>query len=435
MTTSTLSVEGLEAHSVSMSLRSEAASEAATRAITDLALQIHDRGEGRRPLPKRVRLLAALIADLLKGAAFNPVRPCFRPMSTGDFTSEPFGYHSFKATLDCLVTASFVLVDRGWLDPATRRGRVTRIYPTGALLSALAAFDITPSNRDDHFKHRSDIPLIIDPIRLRARSRRRRNHTKYRGRPLPVPMRDPIVSDLVGEVNAINDFLAKQAYEGMAFDGLFRGFNNGDDADFAWDKGGRLYAVGGGYQSMKKQKRKLIRINGEATAEVDISASHLTILHGLMKVALPKGKDPYTIPGLDRDPVKRFVTTTMGSGKIPVRWPADAVTDYAEEFKESPRQDYTGNLRKDYPFRTVRDRVLTHIPLLKEIASYPYGWAELQYAEANILIAAMKVLMEEGIPSLPIHDSLIVPHSYKSEATKAISDSFYQSLGIEPLIK
>jgi hypothetical protein len=186
---------------------------------------------------------------------------------------------------------------------------------------------------------------------------------------------------------------------------------------------------------MKKAERKLIRINGEATAEVDISASHLTILHSLMSVALPKGKDTYAIPGLDRDPVKRFVTTTMGNGKIPVRWPADAATEYAKAFQKSPRQGYTGNLLKDYPFGTVRDRVLTDIPLLKEIASCPYGWAELQYTESNILIAAMKALMEAGIPSLPIHDSLIVPESMSLKAKQAISNSFYNLIGIKPLIK
>jgi hypothetical protein len=356
-------------------------------------------------------------------------------MGAADFTKEPFGYHSFKAVLDDLAAANLVLVDRGWLDPATRKGRVTRIYPAEALLSALTAFGITPANRSEHFGLRSDIPLISNPIRLRERSTRNQEWIKQRGKPMSVDWADSRVVGLAAEVNAINEFLAKQSYEGMAFDGLFRGFNNGDDADFAWDKGGRLYAIGGGYQSMEKEDRKLIRINGEATAEVDISASHLTILHGLLKVELPKGQDPYAIPGLDRDPVKRFVTATMGNGKIPVRWPADAVTDYAEEFKKAPRQGYTGNLLKDYPFRTVRDRVLTDIPLLKEIASYPHGWAELQYTESNILINAMKILMEKGIPSLPIHDSLIVAASMIAKTHQAISNAFHKSLNMKPLIK
>jgi hypothetical protein len=420
---------------VPMELGSEAVSEHGAKAVYSLAEKAIARGSGRRPLANHLKVLGAIVADLLKGAAYNPHRACFRPMGAGEFTRMDIGYHSFRFILDRLAAASLVQIEPGFLDPVTLKGRVTRISATETLLSELAAFGITPADWRSHFTQRAGTTLVATPIQRRAGSTRNRKFDKLRGKRLPVDWNDPRVIALAAEVTTINEFLTKQTYEGIVFDGLFRGFNNGDDEDFAWDKGGRLYAVGGGYQSIKKHERKLIRINGEATVEVDISASHLTILHGLMMVELPQGKDPYAIPGLDRGPVKRFVTATMGNGKIPIRWPADAATEYAKAFQKSPRQGYTGNLLKDYPIRTVRDRVLTEIPLLNEIASCSYGWAELQYAESNILIDAMKFLMEEGIPSLPIHDSLIVPHSYKSKATKAISDSFYQSLGIEPLIK
>ncbi|KTR83855.1 hypothetical protein NS277_07915 [Novosphingobium barchaimii] len=252
---------------------------------------------------------------------------------------------------------------------------------------------------------------------------------------MPVDMTDAKVLSLAAQVTTINEVLAKQSYDGMAFEGLFRGFNKGDDSSFNWNMGGRLYAVGGGYQSIERDERKLIRINGEATAEVDISASHVTILHCLMKAPLPEGIDPYFIPGLDREPVKRFVTAAIGNGRIPVRWAADAIADYGEELKKSPKQGYTGDLKKDYPFGIIKAKVSEHMPLLKRIGECPYGWADLQYAEANILIDAMISLIDKGIPSLPIHDSLIVPASKSLEAHNVISDSFFRSLRVKPLIR
>ena len=79
------------------------------------------------------------------------------------------------------------------------------------------------------------------------------------------------------EIKAINAYLNRQRYEGGIFSGLRRVFNEADAPGFNWDRGGRLYAVGGELQMMKKRDRLAMRINGEPVVELDVNASFLRI--------------------------------------------------------------------------------------------------------------------------------------------------------------
>ena len=76
------------------------------------------------------------------------------------------------------------------------------------------------------------------------------------------------------QVLLINQFLSSFTYEGMSFGGLRRIFNEGDAPNFDFDRGGQLnHADVGGYIRMNKDKRKLIKTDGEDVVEVDINAT------------------------------------------------------------------------------------------------------------------------------------------------------------------
>jgi hypothetical protein len=83
-------------------------------------------------------------------------------------------------------------------------------------------------------------------------------------------------------------------------------FNNA-----SWKKGGRLYSVGGGYQSRPEEELWLMTINGEAVAEVDIRGSHLTIYHAKMKCPISRDSDPYKRVGADRKVAKLWVVAKL----------------------------------------------------------------------------------------------------------------------------
>jgi hypothetical protein len=52
-------------------------------------------------------------------------------------------------------------------------------------------------------------------------------------------------------------------------------------------------------------------------------------------------------------------------------------------------------------------------------------WADLMYWESVVMVATMMALMRDhGIPSLAVHDSLIVPRSAANIAATALKDRF-----------
>lgn len=248
---------------------------------------------------------------------------------------------------------------------------------------------------------------------------------------MPVDMTDPAVQALATEVTIINEFLAKQTYEGMAFDGLFRGFNQGDHRDFRWNMGGRLYAVGGGYQAMPKGDRPHIRINGEPTVEIDLIASHLTILHALESEPMPVG-DPYDIAGLPRSVVKGFVTMILGNEKIQSKWSNEVSKKYADNLNTKPIHGLTGKLSKDFPFKIVKEKVLDRVPLLRSWDSLKCRWYDLQFMESQVLVSTILTLIADEVPALPIHDSIIVPDSKSLKAIEVLTDTFKDAFGTSP---
>lgn len=372
-----------------MSLLQVPISHEATAAVATISDQLARGNSRMRLLLNQVVALSAIVADLLKSMAYSPARPCARSLNANGFIGARIGYRPFKRVLSALTDARMVAVTKGFIDRTTGEGRVTRILPAGGLLDCLAAHGINPANREDHIGRAADEPLVASPIQRRAASTRDAKYRKIQGRRLPVDMTDLTAADIAARVTSINEYLGQQGYEGMTFDGLFRGFNNGDDPAFNYDEGGRLYAVGGGYQSMEKVKRKLIRINGELTTEVDIGASHLTILHSLMGVELPNPADPYDIPGIRRDAVKRFVTASLGSGKVLERWSKESADDYAEDFYDGPMQGYSGDIRKDYPIEHVRNNVLHSIPVLAQWTKCGYKWDDLQFEKSEIIFSSV----------------------------------------------
>ena len=91
----------------------------------------------------------------------------------------------------------------------------------------------------------------------------------------------------------------------MSFGGLRRIFNEGDAPNFDFDRGGQLnHADVGGYIRMNKDKRKLIKIDGEEVVEVDINATYISIMHGIKQQPLPTREDIKSIGYLPGEVVK-----------------------------------------------------------------------------------------------------------------------------------
>jgi hypothetical protein len=164
-------------------------------------------------------------------------------------------------------------------------------------------------------------------------------------------------------------------------------FQNGDQAGFDWNYGGRLYSQPPrtNYQQMSKLKRLKMKFNGEAVAEIDIRASYLTLFYAWHDAQLDLSSDPYRLPGLAKDSrgvAKLWMVATFGSPKPITRWPTALLKKYEEDHgKELDR--------KLYAVKLIREKALLLHPLMA-LWGEPLGgrvrtWADLMYLESVVI--------------------------------------------------
>jgi hypothetical protein len=121
---------------------------------------------------------------------------------------------------------------------------------------------------------------------------------------------------------------------------------------------------------------------------------------------------------------------TVGNSAFPRRWSAERASEY---FEATGRK-----LGSDYPLRTIRDAVAAAYPLLAELKSddeKPSLWAELMFKESTAILTTMLRLMERGIPSLGVHDSLIVPRRHEATATELLRSNYGAATTATPFIR
>lgn len=420
-----------------MHLTSRPRSEAAMNAIDALAIQIIElRGNRKKASDQYMLALGAAVAELVRAASYDPVRPCFRPMDANTFTptdpdaskADTVGYQSFKRVMDDMQRKGFVRIDAGKRGYNDILGIITRIYATPKLTDQLAAHGITPANRRSHFTYpraADDIP----PIQLRATSKRK-GRNRERGKLLPVDWTNPAVKDHARQIREINRHYAKQVITGPNGEeldiALYRGFNLGDQPDHDFKKGGRAYAD---FQSLAREERANIKINRQETVEVDISACFLTLLHFLFGKSFSNNVDLYDFPPYPRDIVKSWVNLTVGNSGYHKAWPKETV-NFLENKKGIP------NVRARFPIDPVKDNVLENLPIVQEWVDSPYSWADLFYIESTIVIDAVHCLSyDHGITALPVHDAIRAPVAYAAVAKAVLSDMFFKNTNIRPIIK
>lgn len=153
--------------------------------------------------------------------------------------------------------------------------------------------------------------------------------------------------------------------------------------------------------------------------EVDLRASHLTLLHALAGKPFYPTEDPYAAEDFPRVVVKLWVAQAIGSSNPAARqWSKTSQADYEEERPGRWIEDA-------FPIREVAAAVKAKHPLLVELRHLGFSTLDLQYHEAEILRLAMEQLMfAQAIPVLPIHDALIVPRTKTAEAERCLKEVF-----------
>ena len=309
-----------------------------------------------------------------------------------------------------------------------------RFCATPELLKLSASHGVLPSKASDHF----DLGLPKQPLQKRTASNRDAYGNKARGKVMQFDHTKASLK-LEADVFELNEYLAKQSIEGGVHRGYVRIFQNGNLPAFDWNFGGRLYSQPSGdtnYQQQEGTQRRRMTINSEPVVEVDIRASYLTIFHAWHGVQLDREADPYVIGGLGkagRDAVKLWMVATFGKTEPLARWPRELLKDYNENHRV-PLD------RKRFSVANIRDKVIARYPLVAEWGKPFKGrvrtWADLMFDESRVVIDTMLFLIRShDIPSLAVHDSIIVPQAQADLAAKVLRSVFWGHLKAMPLVK
>jgi hypothetical protein len=411
----------------------------------------NQRASVRGPYKRGEKGLASLrdgigrfIGNLLRAEA-DPHRTdkVFRSLKKDKFTGGPVSFDTFRVVwtaLEALELLTRTPGKRRWHPlgfegkPIQLEGTASIFEATPKLVALAEEHGVSLENIDGHFvKERG-------ALELRSFSKwewlpKSDNDAGYAPRKVGGHRvkftADERTKALEAQVNSINEFLGSFGVKGGKFSGFYRGFNQGTDPDaFNWNKGGRLYAYGkDSYQALSGEQRALITINDEPTVEIDVSASYLTIYHGLLKERF----DAYSGGVWERviidnkQVAKDWINLSLTTGKRLMKWPKSKIKEY--------RTKYDIELDADYPVSGVQVASLTAFPALYNVEASGLTWAELMFEEAEVILTTMLKLMDQSVPSLPVFDSIIVPRSQVRLATGELYDAFYKRIGKKPLLR
>jgi hypothetical protein len=415
-------------------------------------------GRGRPPeQEKRAALISCLIGELLFVAKWGRGRWVRHGMSANDFSGTQFGYKIFRDVIRHLVSAQFLEEKRGsWVresmfpspiegesfgEPEDTRGGLGRTSRWRVLPKLYTFCErnalVTPENVDQHF--RFELPPL--PLVLRKQSKLVKGR-RQRGSLVKVPVSE-ITNKLQDQVRTINAYLADftiahpSAPELKLHNGFLRVFTlTGTLQSFAWNKNGRLHSLGQpNYQTIPKERRTELCIDGEEVVELDIRASFLTIYYARRGVPLDATVDPYAVEGLPcdmpwppREVAKVWIVSVFGKGGLPSRWGTRLIDKYSEE---NPQR----KLAEDFPLKLVQQAVLRRHPLLGSVATTGLNSLDLMFYESEVILSTMSKLEGRAIPSLPVHDSLIVRAQDAEVANEYLQSEYEARIGIRPYIR
>ena len=251
-----------------------------------------------------------------------------------DFTGGPIAARQYLAACDAMVALGLLYQSRSirygsgivWDDGGSEHfaGKAPRLWPAPALLAVAASHGVTPATLPNDFcdAYPTQPPAVPQPVQMFTLKQPRRSEKAA----IPIQRSDLEAARLVDKVTGYNDWIARHDVAGCLPPRLKRVFTA------SWLLGGRWYAVGaeGNYQRMSEAERLGVTINGEPVVEVDVQASHLSIMHvtsvglsrriaGVVTARLPLSRNFRISSSLLHRPKPANCRATHAAGNEPLR--------------------------------------------------------------------------------------------------------------------
>lgn len=167
---------------------------------------------------------------------------------------------------------------------------------------------------------------------------------------------------------------------------------------------GRFYCPA---QNIPASARSLSTLNGEQVVELDFCSMHVSLAYAMCGAKMEG--DPYDIPGFTRQQGKLGLLTAFNATTL--RAAIAALTD-----RRGGRPVFTSGKEAARLLEKVKIR---HAPIASMLCSD--AGMKLMNLDSKIMLAAVDRLIAQGIPSIPIHDSILVPAQYEGEALEALN--------------
>lgn len=185
-----------------------------------------------------------------------------------------------------------------------------------------------------------------------------------------------------------------------------------------FDMGGRYYKHWA--QGIPRDLRRFIRIDGLPVMELDYKAIHPSILYCEEGFPIPKEMYmPHSFPKGTRDAGKAIMLSVLNAATE-----ADAIkasrqtirTKYRTVMKEAP-----GILKDTWLAWAIEQLREMHAPIAHHFCS-GVG-TRLQNVDSRIASLVMHTLLDQGIVSMPVHDSFVVAHVHTEALRQAMHDA------------
>lgn len=373
-------------------------------------------------------ILSGLLHKGLCGEAVTANRRPAAKMWSGNKGKGRIGFKAFWSKVDALVRLGLVQVQDAmrFADPMQHSGiggKATGLIPSPMLIEVAVSQGCTSETRSNDWRLeqsgaaealKGDDLVVFNDFPSMRNGKVINKHVKKR---LPSA---PQSGELLSFMKRLNEKVADAKFTGCLPPVLQMQFGPSPYI------GGRIYALGGedNFQNLPEEERERITIDGEAVAEVDITASCLSVFLGMTRGLAPVSTDPYQAGRLaefDRATVKHWFTSSLQGGKLKSRWPAGT----SQEKRKGSCRQIAAAAMATYP---SLER-LSHLLPPEIAATLPSDehrpWATGQYlaaVEARVIRETIGLIMDQGGVALPMHDALIVPRSWSGRAEAALGE-------------
>ncbi|AGH32121.1 hypothetical protein VPHG_00054 [Vibrio phage 11895-B1] len=217
----------------------------------------------------------------------------------------------------------------------------------------------------------------------------------------------------------------------------------------SFEMAGRWYVIGD-FQSLSKQEREKITINGRKVCCVDYWSTHPNVLRTLLGVKESTGKDPYSIElsvTCDKKELRELckvglmcILFNKSAGKA-----KQALTSKLTKDKYTSYKDGKGTWRKkvkpvaeqSYPSINTYPRIASEIidkliELNDDISKMFFTeklWAILQGYDAQMAQYVIDHFTKRGIVTLPWHDAFIIDSDYEEDLRQVMLDAWEHVVG------